>query len=237
MNHDGMQRIGGSLANGLTFEEIQAAQKRFSGCQTELIALHESCKDERVEVAPAWVLILRNGLNCIVDADEMYKEQKALKKDTRALMYGRVMDKKSRHNLCFGDEPQKADYELGKGTIVPWKDVPLTSRLRDELPTFFGPKATKLVAEGNYYYDPTVCGVGFHGDSERRVVIAARLGVALPLHYQWFYEGKPVGQRIPLVINHGDLYVMSDKAVGTDWKQKSVPTLRHAAGSKAFLAL
>lgn len=30
------------------------------------------------------------------------------------------------------------------------------------------------------------------------------------------------------------MYVMSEKAVGTDWKMSKIPTLRHATGCKKF---
>jgi hypothetical protein len=30
------------------------------------------------------------------------------------------------------------------------------------------------------------------------------------------------------------MYIMSEKAVGTDWKMKNIPTLRHATGAKKF---
>jgi hypothetical protein len=33
------------------------------------------------------------------------------------------------------------------------------------------------------------------------------------------------------------MYVMTDKAVGFDWKKKSIMTLRHAAGSDKFLEI
>jgi 2-hydroxy-3-keto-5-methylthiopentenyl-1-phosphate phosphatase len=36
-------------------------------------------------------------------------------------------------------------------------------------------------------------------------------------------------------LNDGDIYFMSQKAVGTDWKRKIIPTLRHAAGAKKYL--
>lgn len=36
-------------------------------------------------------------------------------------------------------------------------------------------------------------------------------------------------------LRSGDLYAMSDKAVGHDWLKKSTPTLRHAAGDFDFL--
>jgi hypothetical protein len=87
------------------------------------------------------------------------------------------------------------------------------------------------------YYDVSKCGIGFHGDAERRKVIAIRLGESMPLHYQWFQNSKPVGQRIELQINNGDLYIMSDKAVGFDWLKKKQLTLRHAAGCKIYTTI
>ena len=55
------------------------------------------------------------------------------------------------------------------------------------------------------------------------------------LQYQWFQRSAPIGKRIELDLQPGDMYVMSEKAVGTDWKSKIIPTLRHAAGAKKYL--
>jgi hypothetical protein len=46
-----------------------------------------------------------------------------------------------------------------------------------------GGRVAGLPAEGNFYFDASQTGIGFHGDSERRVVIAARLGVSIPLRW------------------------------------------------------
>jgi hypothetical protein len=62
-----------------------------------------------------------------------------------------------------------------------------------------------------------------------------RLGASLPLHYKWFLRSKPIGQRVEIMLNHGDLYIMSEKATGHDWKLRKTATLRHAAGSQKFL--
>jgi hypothetical protein len=37
-------------------------------------------------------------------------------------MYGRVVDKKARHNLCFAESGHTAAYEEGKGTVIAYKD-------------------------------------------------------------------------------------------------------------------
>lgn len=39
------------------------------------------------------------------------------------------------------------------------------------------------------------------------------------------------------MVNDGDIYVMSDKAVGYDWKKKTINTLRHAAGAEKYLLI
>jgi hypothetical protein len=38
-------------------------------------------------------------------------------------------------------------------------------------------------------------------------------------------------------MNPGDVYIMSEKTVGTDWKKKTIPTLRHATGCAKFTTL
>lgn len=168
----------------------------------------------------------------------LLREQSALVWDTKARMKGRVVNKRARHNLCFGPTAQEPDYKAGRGRVVAFGDVPLLARIRERLPQFLGPKTHNLYAEGNLYPDPaTACGIGFHGDAERRIVVALRLGGTMPLHYQWFQRGAPVGKRIALELHHGDMYVMSAKAVGTDWMKKLVPTLRHAAGAPKYLTI
>ena len=150
-------------------------------------------------------------------------------------MYGRVVNKTARHNLCFDNTAQEPDYEKGKGRIIAYSQVPLLLNIRNSLLDYLGDKARDLTIESNLYYDITKCGIGFHGDSERMRVFGVRLGATIPLHYQWFIKNKSIGERIKLSLNHGDCYVMSEKATGNDWKLRNTPTLRHAAGCSKFL--
>lgn len=131
-------------------------------------------------------------------------------------------------NLCFADFDQKPVYEDGKGTIVNFEHVPLLSTLRENISKLA--KRPNLYAESNYYYDPKTCGIGYHGDTERRIVIGARLGQKTPLVFQWYHKFSRIGDPIPINLEHGDIYIMSDKATGNDWKSSSKYTLRHAAG-------
>ena len=93
------------------------------------------------------------------------------------------MNKHARYNLCFAQQGQTANFASGLGTVIAYSDVPLLSVIRDTLPSIVGEKAKELACEGNYYYDASKCGIGFHGDAERRKVIGLRLGASIPLHY------------------------------------------------------
>lgn len=249
-NHKGMQIIGDGLAkDGFHLRHLRAAKKKFEelGYVCEYYRLDKPYKvmikeEHGVDLERAAILIIRNGVEAFLGGsptttggvDAVFKEQMDLKWDTKALMYGRVVNKHARHNLCYGDDSQFADYENGKGTVVAWDTILLTKKLRNSLDTFFGARATNLQGEGNLYYDSSKCFIGEHGDSERRKVIAARLGSKFPLYYRWYFHGDAISDIMEFELGHGDIYVMSEKAVGTDWKKKNIPTLRHAAGLKSI---
>ena len=145
----------------------------------------------------------------------------------------KVFNKQARYNLCFAEEGQTQDLLTGQQTVISYSDVRLLKYFRNNLPT----KLEKLPCEANYYYDVTKCGIGFHGDDGSKNVIGVRLGASVPLHFQWFTSNKPVGERAKVLLNHGDMYIMSEKATGFDWKSSSKVTLRHAAGAKKFLTI
>ncbi len=237
-NHRGMQQLGQIANEGFTKEDIDFAIDKFNGtgnanCHVYELHTHLTKQKNSAEPEEAYVLVVKDGLRKMgVDPDKLFVEQNKLEKDKKAVMYGRVVNKIARHNLCFDDEGQEPDYDIGKGTVVPFSDVPLTRKLRNKLPKFFGKKAKKMKCEGNYYYDVKTCGVGFHGDEERKRVIGVRLGESIDLHHVWYLNGKRVGDWHTLTLDHGDVYLMSEKAVGNDFKKRKIYTLRHAAGSK-----
>jgi hypothetical protein len=240
-NHIGMEQIGKlvNVGNGFNFADLSLFKQNMEkiGCICELTKLDLI----NTPVDDAFVLIIRNGVNKILEKcsmfneNNMFSEQIKLNMDKHAFMYGRVVNKLARWNLCFDYESRPPDYVNGKGTIIGYNDVPITKTLYEQFPLYFGEKSRNLKGEGNYYYNVDKCGIGFHGDSERRKVIAVRLGNnSKPLHYQWFKNDTHVGEQMVLNINAGDIYIMSEKAVGTDWKNRNIYTLRHATGCSKY---
>lgn len=252
-NHTGMEKLGKLVNKGEGFDlaDLQSIKTKLEeiGSVCDLIQLRLNTTEEPILHDPekAYVLVIRDGVNKILEncayedtnkynLQGMFEEHICLDVDKLAWMHGRLVNKHARWNLCFDDESREPDYENKKGRIVGYSQIPITQQLLNELPKYFGEKAKKLKGEGNYYYDVSSCGIGFHGDSERRKVIGIRLGIGVTpnLHYQWFIKGKPTGDRIIIPLNGGDIYIMSEKAVGTDWKKKNIYTLRHATGCEKY---
>lgn len=240
-NHVGMEQIGELVAPGEGFQvsDINSIRDYMEslGAKCEMVNLSA----ESTELPSAYVLIIRDGVNILLGPNahnRMFEEQCRLRFDEHALMYGRVVKKHARKNLCYDNLSREPDYENGKGRIVGYSEIPIMKNLMDKFEDNFGNKARNLKVESNYYYDASKCGIGFHGDSERRKVIGVRLGNtpdSLPLHYQWYLRGEPVFERIILNLNAGDIYIMSEKAVGTDWKKRVVYTVRHATGCDKYV--
>jgi alkylated DNA repair dioxygenase AlkB len=235
-NHVKMQKLGELSSSGFSLDDLTKVATHFTN--TRLINLKDYVTHPLAN-EDAYVLIIKNGVNQLFNdntyADNLYNEQMQLETDKYALMYGKVVNKHARHNLCFGYESQEPDYATGKGRIYAFNEVPYLNGVLEKLYELLGLSGQDLYAEGNYYYDPSKTGIGYHGDSERKKVIGIRLGISINLSYAWFYDGECVSSRISITnLEHGDIYIMGEKAVGNDWKKKKILTLRHAAGCEKY---
>jgi hypothetical protein len=243
-NSIGMEQIGRRGSNGLSVGDLEAARLKFEeiGVHCDIVYLRPPGETVCCEPTGSFaaVLVARKAVDAIVGRDDahvdMLNEQLAYEWDTTvwSSKHGRVVNKQARHNVCYAGFSQTADIANKKGTVIPFSQVPILDKVRQALPTFFGSKANNLLAEGNKYYDASKCGIGYHGDTERAIVIGARLGESIPLHYQWYHRSQPVGSNVSIKLESGDIYAMSEKAVGNDWKRSSILTLRHAAGARKY---
>ena len=258
-SHVGMQKLGTMAEHGFTLQDINRAAKFFNkkGCKTLIIHLNDYLPEKgnddeetkflhhakTAEDFQAYVLIVRGGLTAITSVPELTTEILLYDWDTKLYNERRnkVQNKNARHNLNFDDNRQTADFTQGKGTTVAWETVPFLSDIKHKLVDIFGQAAIGLKCEGNKYFDPKGTGIGYHGDTERRKVIGLRLGRPMNLHFMWYYNDRPRGYNISFTLQPGDIYCMSEKTVGTDWRPnikngwaKKRFTLRHAAGAAQY---
>jgi len=236
-NHAKMQKIGTLHDAGYSIQMLEDLQDKLRalGLTTLMVDLnagfHSSFQDAKV-------LVIRRGAQFILGDDDtslLIAENDRLTMDKHALMRGKVVNKHARWNLCFADDDQEPNYHDGKGRVVAWRHIPRMDAIRHAISEWT--QDVLLNGEANYYYDISKCGIGYHGDAERRKVFAVRMGATMPLYFKWFQFSEPVGDPIEVVLHDGDMYIMSEKAVGFDWLKKKTATLRHSTGCAKFTGL
>jgi len=256
-NEHGMEMIGGAASQLVTMQMLQAAKLQWESgndpdgtVQVGEAELHDlsSMVDPQLVSAcggdglGAGVLVLRGFAQRLLGPDapaqiehELEMQLSAGKVDSKALMRGQVKNKNARHNNVMAHFDQAPDHAAGKGTVVKIADYPFINGLTAQA-SMWMQQDNPLICEQNRYYDVEQCGIGWHGDGEREVVLGYRAGEAtneMPMMFQAFYWGEAVGPQTNLRLNRGDVYIMTSKAVGTDWKCSSKLTWRHAAGNPA----
>jgi len=232
-NHVGNQQIGEIAECGISFEKLKQLKKELEkkyACK--FINLKTLLDDEnKCEASDAGILIVKNFINTFFESDsedeKIFNELSELDWDKKAIMRGKVVNKKARYNLCFSDFTQEPNYEGGMGRIYDFKNLKKLLKIKNFLKTLLD---EDLNAEGNYYYDTDTCYIGYHGDAERKIVVGIRFGENFPLYFKWFKNTEPITNAHKINLESGDLYIMSEKAVGFDWKKRTILTLRHAAG-------
>ena len=238
--HTGSTELGTIRKNGFTVDELLEIKNRFD--TAEFIDLSQQLPDKVKEENKAAILIIRNGVNILLDrkkaAKKMLKEQQSLNYDKKYYesRFSKTLNKRARYNIVFGEENIEPSEDFKIFSVKSFNDLKYLKKLRKRLKTYFGKKAKKLNAEGNYYFHQK-SGIGFHGDAERKIVICVSLGNSSTLRYCWRKPGNSLlfGKPIDIQVNHGDIYIMSEKATGYDWKSRSKYRLVHAAGHTKYL--
>lgn len=248
-NHVGMEAInrqglpGARADRGFSVKQLTRVAKYYTsrGYDASVVTLDPP---EGYEADEEAAILLVRGFLDEDQSSQLLEDASKLDWDTKYLdvRRGKVLNKLKRKNLLFADFAQEPDYENGKGRVVPIEELPVLAKSLKRIEKVFPLESlnidTGLIAEGNFYpinkngkEDPNI-GIGFHGDTERRIVIGFRVGEKMNLVYEWYQNSRRLGQRYEFVLESGDMYAMSNKATGYDWRKTSKVTLRHAAGGK-----
>ena len=244
-NHWGMEIIGNkkNVGDGFTKKDLDDIYGRMRmlglGGNCETYCLNDLLKGEnekKQRTKKAYIMIIRNAMktNLLneVEFEEMKKEMNSFEWDTKCFdIRSGVTTKNVRHNVCFNKEGQEPDYEKGKGRIVGFNTLKYFNKMRQNLKLLIGEKMEEMICEGDKYYDTSKCGNKWHGDEDRREVIGCRIGEEMDLCFNWYFNELPVGEKLELLLQDGDIYIMSEKAVGTDWIENNIYTLKHAVNS------
>jgi len=245
-NHTGMEFLGNmrKKGQGWDVERLLYAKEIMEGIfdkQVDLYNLNKECLEgvtipEGQKPKDAYLMVVRGFLgdkvhqNMIKELGSYVWDRKYW--DTRRQ---KVLNKLARANVCYGEEGREANYVEGKGTIVGFKQSPLVGNLLKVVEILMRDK--DLIVEGNQYDDVSKNGIGPHGDSERVCVSCLRVGESMPMKFGMFWNCKLRGKPFETLIKGGDLYFMSEEAVGAEWKSRSKWVWRHCAGAPKYLKM
>jgi alkylated DNA repair dioxygenase AlkB len=233
--HVGREKLGSRREDGYTLEELTKISNYLStqGYATEHINLTDLLPLSLRAGNDASVLVIRNNRDkpLFGNPDQYYQEQEKIEYDKKYFDKGKTMNKLARYNMVFGDTEIAHSEDYTQATIKSFASLPCLNFLRTYLSYPFGPKASNLYAEGNCYFNAK-SHIGFHGDTERKVVICLSLGASCNLKYHWrMASSSDNGPGREIALNHGDIYVMSEKATGYDWRMRSKVRLVHGVES------
>lgn len=237
--HVGSKEVGKKRNQGYTVDDLNLLHQNISN--SEIFYLHDQLPEKYKNENQAAVLIIRNAANLFLGtngADKLLKEQKTINYDKKYFDYRRkkTLNKRARYNIVFGTQEilHSEDYKIY--SVKAFQNLPFLNQIKTRMHNFLGDKAKNLNAEGNYYYEKK-SGIGFHGDAERKIVICLSLGDKSTLRYAWRLPGtsEHYGNPIDINVEHGDIYIMSEKATGFDWKLRSKVRIVHAAGSDKYI--
>ena len=245
-NHTGMEFLGNmrKKGQGWDIDRLLYAKEIMENIfdkQVDLYNLNKECLEgvtipEGQKPNDAYLMVVRGFLSDKVHQN-MIKELGSYVWDRKYWDTRRqkVLNKLARANVCYGKEGREANYAEGKGTIVGFEQSPLVGNLLKVVEILMRDK--DLIVEGNQYDDVSKNGIGPHGDSERVCVSCLRVGESMPMKFGMFWNCKLRGKPFETVMNGGDLYFMSEEAVGAEWKSRSKWVWRHCAGAKKYLKM
>lgn len=246
--HIGGKEYGkGRLDHGFSTQELKKIAENNNNA--EYVSISDKLPEKLRKENEAGILIFRSTLKKQnnsnnkkftislnkKEADKLYLEQETINYDKKYWDNRRkkTLNKRARYNIVFGKEKKNNSNDYKQCSVIAFNDLKYLKKFRKRLKLILGSKSRKLNAEGNKYFHKD-SGIGFHGDAERKIVICLSLGKSTILRYHWRLPGSSDHTLEPtdITLNHGDVYIMSEKATGYDWKLRSKVRVVHGAGKK-----
>jgi len=192
----------------------------------------------------ACVLLIKGGVRWFMDdpraADGLFGEQLSLPYEGKFFDKGRTFTRRSYKTLKFGDAPVKRSADYSQPTVYSFGAVPHLQKFLGSLSKL---KASLCSVRGVEYFvsrrekasdgGMMACAsrLGWHGDHEPKAV-SLSLGHAGILKFSWRLPGTSANfpnSHTEVILEHGDMYLLSEKASGRNWKKRSLLRVVHSS--------
>ena len=200
----------------------------------------------------AGVLIIRNGVTVLSSkkkpSAQLYEEQMSQVRNYDGIYFdkGKTLVKRAFKTMQFGSEARTASPDYSQATVTAFDAVPVLQKMGNLLQRLLGFDASSFSARSNRYHtdrlEPAddggkmkcVSGMGWHGDERTDLPSQSAclcLGEPGILSFVWRFPGHTKNCPTSIVsfdVNDGDIYILSDKATGFDWRSRSLLRVVHS---------
>ena len=203
--------------------------------------------DPPIKTLPkACILVIKNGIELLMestDAAKLYKEQEQVRYDGRFFDKNKVKVRRAHKTMLFATEGRNASDDYTQPSVTAFSEVPLANKIRTSFQTLLGDRAADLNVNGTKYHTSVYekgddgksmknpSNMGWHGNDNCKIVVGVCLGASASLSFIWRLPGSQknlTDTRVTIPLTHGDVYVLSEKAIGYDYKSSSLLRCLHS---------
>lgn len=209
----------GTIVEPHMLVKLQGLHKKSSIIDLNKILLQFD--NRRTEIAT--ILVIPNYVT-----NDLYQTLLSIDWDKKVLLRNKVVNRVGKYVISINNEAQEPNYEQGQYRVVSYNELEDLKVVKNNLE-----KIAKhhLLCRGDYNYNHEKLKLKYQGGKVNNMM-CIHLGDPIQLSYKWFFSNKPVSESTGFTLNHGDLYIMSEKATGHDYKLKKNPILKHGYLSK-----
>lgn len=244
---NGMRQFGVHNESGFKNEDLLKMYSVLTPGTAELHNIKSILPQTLYDIPDAYVLIMRNYFKN--EADNLWNifntnessnqngEITGIQWDNERVHNNKLVENKLNKKLLFLNLGDSYKYPISvnenRGTIYNYQKIPT---LRNLNAIFENTMCGPLQIEGTMYYNTNECYIPLHQEKEKWKIINLCVGQSIPINFIWFHQNVKVSKTYSILLNHGDLCLISENAAGVVKEQKTRLFIKNSTGynSKAY---
>lgn len=237
---ESMFEIGQKSEVGFTYEDLIRIYQSLPEGVCELVNIKDILPKTLYEIPDAYILIIRgqfrekadNLLKIMMNSEHSVdREITGVNWDSTRIVKDRIVENKLFQKLLFLDVGQ--NYKVPFNPVEKRGTVYNATKIKDlyEFTLLMSSVLlTSFYIEGTNYYNTTECYKPMSQDKKRKKLVNLHLGTSFPINFRWFHNTQAVSDLKSLIINHGDVYIMTDITLGSVKDSVTKLYLKHSLG-------
>ena len=236
-----MKEIGIPCSSGFKNEDLMRMFSVLPIGTAELHNIRDILPSTFYNIPDSYVLIMRSTFKSFSDeiikvftseeSNNIEGQITGVNWDRERFHNGRIVENKLNHKLLFNDmyDGYKSfpNIEENIGTIYNSRRIESIRQLHILLESTMG---SGLFIEGTSYYDINQCYTPFGQEKKKKKIIGLCIGNSIPLCFKWFHNTQITSDIYKIILNHGDLFIMSEMAAGLNKESKTKLYIKHGFG-------